>query len=129
MDKNAVVKKLVDDWLFKADQDMKAAEALATLENPLRSVACFHAQQAVEKYLKAYLTSKQVEFPRTHNIRELISIIKSIHTELADKLMPAAILSPYGVEIRYPGDVIEPSDEEMREALKLAKSVCNLLNK
>ena len=42
---------LVRQWLGKADQDIKACEALLAADPPFLYPACFHAQQAAEKYL------------------------------------------------------------------------------
>lgn len=38
-------------------------------------VVCFHAEQCVEKYLKALLTLKAIDFPKTHNIAELVALL------------------------------------------------------
>ena len=51
-----VKKELVRQWLGKAEQDMKAAEILLDMAPPLCGPSCFHAQQAAEKHLKAFLT-------------------------------------------------------------------------
>ena len=47
-----VKKALVGQWLAKAEQDLKAGEALLAIEPPYLYPACFHAQQAAEKYFK-----------------------------------------------------------------------------
>ena len=56
----------------KADLDFKAAVRLSA-DAEFREVVGFHAQQAVEKYLKALLTQRQIEFPKTHVIRRAYS--------------------------------------------------------
>lgn len=43
-------------WLTKADNDLKAVKQLLTFDDVLADILSFHCQQAVEKYLKAYLT-------------------------------------------------------------------------
>ena len=45
----AVVRKIAGDWLYKASQDVKAAQALLAQEPPLLYPSCFHSQQAAEK--------------------------------------------------------------------------------
>ena len=95
-----VIRKIVGDWLHKADLDIKAAEALLTQAPPLPYPSCFHSQQAAEKYLKAYLTRHQVEFPKSHNIRQILGLISPLDGALANELQPATILTPYGVDIR-----------------------------
>lgn len=61
----------------------------------------FHAQQAVEKALKAVLTSRDVAFPRTHNLEELANLIAD--SGLAPPLPPRELrrLNPFAVEARY----------------------------
>ena len=108
-----VILKIVGEWLRKAQQDIAAAESLLSQKPPLLYPSCFHSQQAAEKYMKAYLTRRQKEFPKTHSIRE----------ELAAELLPATVLTPYGVEVRYPGDIPEPSQRETEDAVSLAKKV------
>jgi HEPN domain-containing protein len=118
-----VIRKIASEWKHKADQDMRSAEALLAHAPPLLYPSCFHSQQAAEKYLKAYLTWRQVEFPKTHNIREILSLVKTADKGLATNLLPAAALTPYGVEVRYPGDTPEPTQKETEEAITLARKV------
>ena len=56
-------RRLLEQWLRKAETDLQAAQALLSHAPPLLYPSCFHAQQAAEKYLKAFLTWHQVEFP------------------------------------------------------------------
>jgi HEPN domain-containing protein len=119
----AVIRKILGDWLNKAEQDMESAETLLSREPPLLSPSCFHSQQAAEKYLKAYLTWRQVEFPKTHSIREIVDLVRTVDEGLARSISSAAALTPYGVEVRYPGDVSEPKRQEAEEALGLARGV------
>lgn len=121
--KDELVRRLSAEWLRKAGDDVKAAEALLKQENPLLFPSCFHSQQAAEKYLKALLTLKQVEFPKTHSIRELLDLVKKFDEPLAERLEPAVYLTPYGVEARYPGDSPEPRIDEAGEALASARLV------
>ncbi len=118
-----VKRKLVQEWVGKAEQDFKAAAALLSMEQPLLYPACFHAQQAAEKYIKAYLTLHQVEFPKTHDIGELLDLVGEVDKTLARSLDGAVFLNPYGVETRYPGDMPEPTLGEAREALNIVRSV------
>ncbi|MCH9023115.1 MAG: HEPN domain-containing protein [Planctomycetes bacterium] len=117
------LKKIVCEWLQKADEDIRSAKALLAQDPPLLFPSCFHAQQSAEKYLKAYLTWHQVEFPKTHSIRELLKRVKSADKDLASHLNSAASLTPYGVEVRYPSDLPEVSQAHAQEATELAEKV------
>ncbi len=77
-----IVRKIVGEWVHKADQHIRAAEALLLQDSPLLCPSCFHCQQAAEKYLKVYLTQRQVEFPKTHSIRELLYLVGTVDNEL-----------------------------------------------
>lgn len=122
---NNITDILVRQWLNKAEQDLEAAKILIEQRKPLLFNACFHAQQAAEKFIKAYLTWKQFDIPRTHNIRALLKIVKKLDEELALTLMDATILTPYGVEIRYPSFIPDPTLEQAEEALAIAIKVRN----
>jgi len=118
-----IKKILVSQWLHKAEQDMKAGEALLSADPPFLYPACFHAQQAAEKYLKAFLTWHQIEFPKTHNIERLLDLLKQAEPETAAALSEADELTPYGVDIRYPGDQPEPDLAATCRAVELARTV------
>jgi len=55
------------NWLFFADEDFNAAKAL--LNDKIYNQVCFHAQQAAEKSFKAFLKSRGIVIPRTHNLK------------------------------------------------------------
>jgi len=118
-----VKRQLVGLWLAKAAQDMNVCEALLSAEPPFLYPACFHAQQAAEKYLKALLTWHQIEFPKTHAIEQLLELAGRADPDIPSRLGEAAALTPYGVDIRYPGDQPEPDLEETRKAVELARKV------
>lgn len=67
---------LVKSWLRKADSDLTNARLCLGAEKSLDTV-CFHAQQAAEKYLKAYLSHYQISFPPLHNLEKLIELCLS----------------------------------------------------
>jgi HEPN domain-containing protein len=58
-------REAVSGWLKKADNDIIAARQILLLEEAPLDTVCFHAQQAVEKAMKALLTQRGVEFPKT----------------------------------------------------------------
>jgi HEPN domain-containing protein len=102
-----VVRDLVEGWLAKAEVDYRAAQSLMRDAEPIRDAIAFHCQQAAEKYLKAFLVRHQAEFPKTHNLEQLLELVAPIAPELAASLEETEVLSPYGVDIRYPGDFPE----------------------
>ena len=115
--------EIVRQWLHKADQDLKAGEALLATDPPFLFPACFHAQQAAEKHLKALLTFRETEFPKTHSVEKLLALLQPAVPDTVSQLADAADLMPYGVEIRYPGDQPEPTPKEAHQAVELARKV------
>ena len=115
---------LVAEWIKKADLDLSTTLHLST-EPEFRDIVVFHAQQAVEKYLKALLTRHQTEFPKTHVIRRLLLLLQPVEPALADALENANWLSPFGVDIRYPADFPETLPGDEARALELARRVKN----
>ena len=115
---------IVLNWIKKAESDLKTAKDEIQTENPATDTICFHSQQCIEKYLKAFLTHHQKRFGKTHNIAELIELCKEIDEDF-EKLydIKAESLTPYAVEIRYPDEFYFPSLEEAKEAIKIAEEV------
>ena len=65
--------------------------------------ACFDAQQAVEKALKALLVLRGVQVPRTHAISELITMLAELGFEIPADVQEASVLTDSAVAARYPG--------------------------
>ena len=118
------IRPLVVEWIKKADLDFSTTVRLSA-EPEFRDIVVFHAQQAVEKYLKALLTRHQTEFPKTHVIRRLLLLLRPVDPALADALEDANWLSPFGVDIRYPADFPETLPGDEARALELARRVKN----
>ena len=119
----AVKRGFVAQWIRSADGDLAAAKHLLSGGAEFVRGVVFHAQQAVEKFLKAVLVWHQVEFPKTHDIGRLMDLVKTVDSGLADSVREASALTPYAVEARYPSDLPEPTLAEAREALAIAARV------
>ncbi len=113
---------LVTEWIKRADLDLKTATKLSG-EPDFRDIVGFHAQQAAEKYLKALLTKYQIEFPKSHVIRRLLILLEAVEPDTVARLSEANWLSPFGAEIRYPGDRAELLPGEEVRACELARRV------
>jgi HEPN domain-containing protein len=115
------VRKVVSEWLRKAENDLRLAEHLLSEGTLFPNAIAFHSQQAVEKLLKAYLSWKQIAFPKTHDLDELLDRIQTVNPGLAESLRDTIVLTPYGVELRYPGESPDATIEEAGEAVELAR--------
>jgi HEPN domain-containing protein len=108
-------------WLTKAHQDLDAAFWL--LESPisLHSAVGFHCQQSAEKALKAYLTSMDYPFDKTHSLIALVSVCLDFDPSFDQLRNAATFLNPFAVTFRYPGDVPEISREDAEQSVINAK--------
>ena len=116
---------LVQAWCEKGRRDFITAQnGLLDANEIFPDIICFHAQQAAEKYLKAYLVFLEKEFPKTHALEDLV-LLTSVNDPVSNNLFTVASdLSPYAVEIRYP-DSLSPSIEDAREAVHSAGAIRN----
>jgi HEPN domain-containing protein len=112
-------------WIIKAENDiinltlmMESGIALDT--------ACFHAQQAAEKYLKAFLCFNNVAFPKTHNIDRLLSLCAMVDKQFSDLVSETIFLTDYAVELRYDLDFY-PEDDEVETSLKMVNKIKSLV--
>ena len=111
-------------WHAKGEEDLVAARHLLTLadaECPFAAVA-FHAQQCVEKCLKAVLTARGIDFPRIHDIGELVEMLPSTERPPLGVLLQEK-LTDYATVSRYPGDDAPLGRAEAVEAVEAAATV------
>jgi HEPN domain-containing protein len=104
---------LVRGWLRKAESDILAMDA--SLGAGAYDAACFHAQQAVEKLLKAFLIYSGLPLIHTHNLEKLLDQCASVEPAFRDLVEVVAPLTPYAVEVRY-DDEFWPAREAAEEA-------------
>jgi HEPN domain-containing protein len=115
--------ELAQRWLVRADNDIiTARQTLLLLDSPT-DTPCFHAQQAIEKSLKALLTYRQITFPRTHDLLRLLDLALPLLPELEVFRERFADMAAYAVDVRYPDLGFDPSRDETFAALALAESI------
>ncbi len=98
----------------KAKHDEDAAELIREAEGPT-DIACFHYQQAAEKYLKAVLAAHDRPFPRSHDIAELAELVEDLAPALSELPDDVFLLSEHAVAGRY-GEIPEPGDRDLQRA-------------
>ena len=113
----------VDDWLAVAQEDRRVAAMCVAADPPLRGVAAFHCQQAVEKLLKGFLTVAGNRGGKTHSIERLGTAAAASFPDIADLVAAAKGWSNWAVDFRYParrGRAKPPPDrDELLQALKV----------
>lgn len=115
--------ELVKEWLRKADNDLLNVENNLNSERVPTDTVCFHCQQCAEKYLKAYLVYRKIEFPNIHNLLRLMELCKESDETFETLRNYLLILNDYAVEIRYPDDWYEPGIDDAREAFENSQMV------
>jgi HEPN domain-containing protein len=101
--------KLAQVSLQKAEQDRHAMNRLLDDLSVADEVIGFHAQQAVEKMIKAVLAYRAIEYRRTHQLEELVAILQDSRISYPPELSEAVSLTPFAVEFRY--DVLPIHDD------------------
>ncbi len=116
------------DWFEKANQDLEMARRALGPGQPLPEMACYHAHQCAEKYLKGYLIAHAVPFRFVHDLIYLTQLCMARESTF-EELMPAIeILDEYGATTRYPMEgSAEPDIEAAREVIRLAEQIATLV--
>ncbi len=95
--------------LRKAEQDQYALNCLLSDPSVSDETVGFHAQQAVEKAMKAVLAHRSVEYQRTHQLERLATLLRNAGISYPPELSEAVVLTPFAVELRY--DVLPIHDD------------------
>ena len=94
---------LTQEWAQKAERDYAAIALHQQTEAPDFDMICFHAQQCIEKYLKAWLQEADIPLPRTHDLLALLGLILPTLPNWEVWRSDLLVIAPYAVEFRYPG--------------------------
>lgn len=95
-------------YLALADRDIKTCRQLSDISDSDDEAIGFHAQKAIEKCLKAVLAGKAIPFRKTHDLVELVDLLKDRlqltppHVDVLDQL------NPFAVAFRYDFLDVEP---------------------
>lgn len=97
--------------LERAKSDLAALRVLMASNEMLDDVVGFHAQQAVEKALKVALVLADVDFPRSHDLRELADMAVDSQIVVPASIQEARWLTPWAAQLRY--EMLEPLDRDV----------------
>ena len=123
--------KYVTEWIKKADNDLEVAEFL--FKNGMNmEIVAFHCQQATEKYLKAFLVSKEIKVPKTHDLDALLMMCVSENDKFNEfDRVAVSSMTDFAVDYRYPVFNAIPPNEEVKNFLnitkKLKEAISNLI--
>jgi HEPN domain-containing protein len=114
---------VIREWIIKAENDLKTAVHTLEMEDDCPTdTVCFHAQQCVEKYLKAFLVLEETDFPKTHDIGKITALIPS-RIKVPLTVEEQIQLTNYATVMRYPGDYFPISMTEAKQAVRIARRV------
>lgn len=120
--------ELVREWVEKAEGDVRTAEReVRVMDGPNWDAVCFHAQQAVEKYLKAALQQQGAAFSRTHDLAALLKLLPEEGEEWNQFRDGVEWLSASAVEVRYPGETA--TDESATKAIEIMRQLRTYLRR
>jgi HEPN domain-containing protein len=121
--------RIAKQWAEKAEHDLTVAQHTLRLEKSCPyDMVCFHAQQCAEKYLKALLSFQKIDFPKTHDLTELLALLP-VNLQSGFPPEELADLNPYAVEGRYPGEMETEDRTDAKSAIELSLKVRSVVRK
>jgi len=94
----------VREWVAKAEGDFQAASELGTSRRSNHDAICFHAQQCIEKLMKAVLLQHAIAPPHTHDLLKLDNLVRSAQSDWKCERRDLRFLTRGSVAFRYPGE-------------------------
>jgi HEPN domain-containing protein len=112
---------LVKEWVEKADHDLGTAKLIFKHIPEYKDTICFHCQQAIEKYLKAYLIFLDIKFKFLHDLIYLLDLVKQKDVFPDNFERMALQVQSFSVEIRYPGSKAGLAKYNVKDAISAAE--------
>jgi HEPN domain-containing protein/predicted nucleotidyltransferase len=109
-------------WLRQAWSDLAVADMVLANGEMDPDPACYHAQQAAEKALKAVLVFLQVQYAFTHDLDAIREDIPS-GWDVRREFRNLKKLSEWAFKARYPGPWKPPTAVEAQAATRLARAI------
>ncbi len=120
--------EIVKEWIQKAEGDFKTAKReIKVTENPNYDAVCFHAQQCIEKLIKAAHIQHNIIPPKTHDLIYLYNQFEQICKDCKLEIEDLRFLTRAAVDFRYPGDFADR--EEAEEAMAICERLRTELEK
>lgn len=114
------------DLLKLARMVLKTLTGMPDRETFAEAVFGFHAQQAIEKGLKAWLARMGTSYPKTHDLRLLLVLLEE-KNQAVDDLWDLLEFTPYAVHFRYDW-ITEETPLDREEIIHRITTILNLVN-
>lgn len=106
----------------KATEDAVALSEFEGNSNIADSILGFHAQQAIEKWLKAVLADKGIDFEYTHDLRRLIELVEELGINFPFITGEIVMYTEFAVPLRYE-DLLDAEPLDRGAAVTLISEV------
>ena len=103
---------LTREWIQKAEGDYTIMLQNHQSSTPVYDGICFHAQQCIEKYLKAWLQEANIPFSKTHDLKDLLRLITPTLPAWEAWHKDFSPFTTHAVDLRYPGEFATAEDAE-----------------
>ena len=110
-------------WFFLANRNLEAARHLAKNTNPmLVEIICNNCQQSAEKDLKGFLFHNNVDFPKIHDLSELVAMCIEIDSEFMKFTNQCRYLNNFAVMPKYPNE-LQINEDDAKTAIRFAEEI------
>ena len=113
--------ELAKGWFLKADSDLNTARTVLATAGPY-DTACFHAQQAVERYMKGFLDYHDRPYPLIHDLGKLALLCEGVDPSMGLSTPEVESLTDYAVLLRYDSE-FWPERNVAEDAVRVADHV------
>jgi HEPN domain-containing protein len=87
--------------------DLRAISNMLDPEQFDNSIFGFHAQQAVEKALKSWLSLRNIGYPKTHDLRVLLRLLDAHSEAVPHRFIGLVDLTDFAVQFRYDFPILQ----------------------
>jgi HEPN domain-containing protein len=117
---------IIKEWINKAEANYRTAERESVVQDGANyDAVCFHAQQCIEKLLKAVLIKNKVSPPKIHVLTVLSQLLTANKQPLFN-IQQLRFLSNAAISFRYPGDSADRADAE--ESFQICSELRRILH-
>lgn len=124
--------ELAKEWFLRAQDDELSSRDILEDRGGSPNTVCFLSQQIAEKVFKAFLCYHGVEFPKVHQLDELLKLCEKIDAEFSFLIDDAEDLTPFYISARYPGDyptyTFEDAESAFQKSIKIKDFILKKLS-
>ena len=124
----SLVTETADMLCYKAEKDILTVRVLHTQkfhpEDLMYDIICFHATQAVEKFLKSFIISNGKTVEKIHNLDILQKAAMGIDNSFANISSDCVLLNAFVPDIKY-SEQESITKQNISDVIKSLENICN----